>query len=229
MNFFHKTGINLLLIWSSFLVTAQEKPAYTEVFNADPVLYNGRFYIFYPPSGTEGDQFISGKQFMTGSLTIKGKSYRGLSLNYDIYNQDVIYKYTIESGAVRQIIIPEALLDSFTLEHRRFQILPGIEGNKTIYQVIGEGSFRIFCFWHKRLELNRFHGASNRVFTKPLKEIYLAYNDTLKVFRNNRTFISLFPPEKREQLRKFLRENRIKISKANDESLTKVMQYCNSI
>jgi hypothetical protein len=229
MNFFHKTGINLLLILSSFLVTAQEKSVYTEVFNADPVLYNGRFYIFYAPSGTEGDQFISGKQFITGSLTIKGKNYSDLPLNYDIYNQCVIYKYKIESGAVRQIIIPESLLDSFTLERRRFQTLPGIDGNKKIYQVIGSGSFRILSFWHKKLELNRFHGAGNRVFTKPLREFYLAYNDTLKVFRNNRTFISLFPPEKREQVRKFLRENRIRINKADDESLMKVMQYCNSI
>lgn len=229
MNFFQKTGISIILILSSFLVTAQEKRVYTEVFNADPVLYNGRFYIFYPPAGTEGDQFISGKQFLSGSLTIKGKTYSDLFLNYDIYNQNVVFKYQIESGAVRQIIIPVVLLDSFTLERRRFQILPDKDGNKIIYQVIGDGSFRILCSWHKKLELNRFHGASNRVFTKPLRETFLASDDTLKSFRNTRTFISLFPPEKREKVRKYLRENRIKINKADDESARKVIQYCNSI
>lgn len=217
------------MILSSFRIHAQEVSKVTHIFNSDPVLFNGRFYIFYPPPGTEGDQYLSGKQFLKGSLTLDGKEYTDLALNYDIYNQKVIYKYTAESGATHRIIIPDERIQSFSLGEKDFVTLHSDGKRIIIYQVLGNGHFRILYSWHKKLELNRFHGAINRVFSLPVKDSYLEDDGNLRMFRNNKTFLSLFPSEKKEHVRKFLREKRINVKKAADRSMEELIEYCNDL
>lgn len=229
MKFFHKTGICLFIILSSYRLTAQERGSRSDVFNSDPVLYNGRIYIFYPPAGTEGDQYLTGKQFSTGTLKVRGKTYADLILNYDIYNQQVVLRLTGEYGSVRQIIIPDLWLESFTLDRKIFEAIQATENNKIIYQVIGNGPFRILYYWQKKLGLNRFHGAVNRVFTKPLREMYLDHDGTLKKFRNNKSFSSLFLADRRELVRKFLHDKKINVKKADDQAVEKLILFCDSI
>ena len=60
------------------------------VFGPDQTLINGEKYDYCPPAGTKGSQYLATPEYLPGSVTLKGKCYRGLTLNYDIYNQQIL-------------------------------------------------------------------------------------------------------------------------------------------
>jgi len=66
---------------------------YDHVYGLDPALYNGRIYTYAAPRNTTGDPFLSGADYCKGHITIEGKIYDGLNLNYDIFNQQILLKY----------------------------------------------------------------------------------------------------------------------------------------
>lgn len=52
------------------------------------ILYNGKVWrnLF---TNVKGDQFLFSKDYLPGSVTINGKSYINLNINYDIYNDEI--------------------------------------------------------------------------------------------------------------------------------------------
>jgi hypothetical protein len=220
----------LLAILSFILIraSAQVKDLNT-TSNSDPVLINGRFYVFHPPYGTEGNQFISGREFIDGSVKLKGLSYTGLKLNYDIYNQQLILKYSSKSGAANQIIVPDGWLESFTLNQDEFQLINSANGKKEIYQVIGSENTRVLYSWRKNLELSLVHGATNYVFSKPVRTMYLLHKGSLHRYKNNRGFNSYFDADTRARIREYMRKNKINTRKSDVSSMSALLDFINSI
>jgi hypothetical protein len=206
-----------------------QKEINIDVFNPDPVLYNGRFYFFFPPPGTEGNQFLTDRTFISGSARLWGIDYNELLLNYDIFNQQLIMKYEIKTGASRQIIISDAWLESFSLNGMKFEFLETPDGTKKIFQVIGEGPYRILYLRWKKMELARFHGSMNHMFSAPVKEMNLFSYGKIYRYHNNRSFCSLFDPSVRDDIKDYLRELKINVKKADDDSIYGLITFCNSI
>jgi hypothetical protein len=197
--------------------------------NSDPVLINGRLYVFHPPYGTGGDQFFSGREFSDGTVMVRGLAYSGLKLNYDIYNQQVILKYDSNKGAVNQIIMSDGWLESFTLGGLAFQLINTGTGKKEIYQVIGDDNIRVLYSWRKKLELSQMHGATNHVFSRQIKTMYLYLNDRMYHYSNNKSFLLLFDQGRRAEIRYYMRRNRVNVRKADDSSIAALLSFCNSL
>lgn len=224
-------GIKLLLLlfFNSALILAQQVEKDEDIFrSADPLLYNGRFYLFYSSPGTEGNQFLSDRRFMSGTVKLRGVLYTGVLINYDIYNQQLILKYTTGTGAVRQIIISEAWLNTFSFNGKNFELFD-YGGQNKIFQVIGEGPYRVFYHWKKKLELNHFLGATNRVFTKPRREMILNRDSLILNYTNNRSFYFLFDADKRGEIKDYMRKQKIMVKKADDKSISGLISFCNSL
>jgi hypothetical protein len=198
-------------------------------YDTDPVLVNGKLYIFHLPGGTDGNQFISGSKYEDGSLLLKGIYYEGLKLNYDVYNQEVIMTYQNNSGAINQLIVPDGWLEGFFLGDRKFELYFIEPGRKKIFQVIGDDSIRVLYHWRKSLELSHVHGATNYVFSKPIRTMYLFVNSRINQYRNNKSFYTLFDPDKASKIRDYLRSNRINVRKADDGSIAAMIDFCNSM
>lgn len=197
--------------------------------SADPVLINGKLYVFHMPYGTEGNQFLSGNNFMEGSLMIKGINYTGLKLNYDVYNQQVILSHEMSIGAINHLIVPDGWLQGFSLDGKNFRLIAAGNGTKKIFQVIGADSVQVLYGWKKTLGLSHVHGATNHVFSKPVRTAFLYMNGMLHQYRNNRSFYSLFESGNREKLKDYMKRNRINVRKADDNLMTSLVAFCNSI
>ena len=217
-----------LLIISTGINAQITVPGIDEVYGSDPLLYNGKYYTFYVPLNTGGHQYLSGKDFETGSVNLRDVTYNDLKLNYDIYNQQLILRYPDHSGAVSLIIISDAWLENFTLNDRHFELITLPDSTKKIFQVLGDGPIHILYHWKKDLELDLTYGAKNHIFTGA-REMYLSMEGSIVPYRNNRSFYSLFRPDRRKSVREYARRHKINVKKAGDKLITGLINYCNNL
>lgn len=200
-----------------------------DVYDSDPLLYNGKKYSYFVPLTTGGHQFLSGQQFESGSVTIRGVKYTDLFLNYDIYNQQLVLQYLNTLGARNQIVLSDAWLESFSLKEKKFELIRTPDSLKQIYQVIGSGQYRILYKWKKELVMDGFVGAINHTFTLPGREMNLLSDDQLYRYTNNKTFYSLFVPGRKEQIIEYIRNNRINVKKSDDSTINSLINYINTL
>ncbi len=229
-----KTKPFLLLL---FLLTfeAVQSHAQTPVLSPDkiyglnPRLYNGKFYTYAAPVSTEGSQFLSGPEFQTGSATINGKTFHHLLLNYDIYNQQVVLKYTTRNHNMMKIVLSDFRLQSFNMGERHFEVRSFPGETTQIYQVLGKGTYEILYYWRKDYNLQNTYGATNFKFSKPVRESYLCIGNKRMHFRNNNNFVKLFGHENRVLVSRYLRRNKINVKKSGPRDLLQLIQYCNTL
>jgi hypothetical protein len=86
-------GFSLNFLFCTYQLIAQNKESgYDSVFGFDPVLYNGRYYTFQAPKNSKGNPFIYSPEFVAGKILINNNSYNAGALNYDIYNQQLLWQ-----------------------------------------------------------------------------------------------------------------------------------------
>lgn len=230
MTFLFRILISFSLLFKILVVSAQYSVTNVDnIYGLDPLLYNGRSYTYFLPSGTEGNQFFTDSNFESGSLTIRGVTFDELALNYDIFNQQLLLQYKNRLAATRVIIISDAWLESFKLKGLDFEIISLQDTLKNICQVLGAGPNRLLYFWKKELKLDNVTGSKNYIFTSAKKEMYLNIDSRILRFRNNRIFCSLFSLSDRASIKEYLHKNKINVKKATDQTMTKLISYCNSL
>jgi len=200
-----------------------------KVYGLDPVLYNGKIYSYFLASGTGGTQFLFDPDFTEGSATIRGITYDKLDLNYDVFNKQVIFQYEPREGGRKQIVLSDAWLDKFNLGNVHFEMLAIEDTIRQIYQVIGIGPYRVLYSWRKDLALDTHLGATNHVFSKPIRTAFLFEGGRLRKFKNNKSFVALFNPTGQTALKKYLRQKHVNLKKASDEVIIQLLNYCNSL
>ncbi len=199
------------------------------VYGTDPLLINGKFYTFFLPSNTDGNQYFISTEFDTGTATIRGVTYTGLMLNYDIYNQQLILNYENNIGAHNLITLSDAWLEKFSFRGYDFELISTQDLLKKIFQVLGSGQIRILYYWTKDLSLDSFHGARNHTFSMAKREMNIMSGTQIFKYMNNKGFISAFKPGERTVIKEYLQRNHVKVKKASGLTMTEVINYCNSI
>jgi len=215
---------------AAFSMTAiAQKPSDNNdpVYGYDPLLYNGRVYYFYPLPGTGGTQYLYGEFDTRGSIIVRGIKYSNLSINYDIYNQQLVLKYTDNIGSTKLIEISKAWLESFILGGSSFEIITNADSTQRIYQVIGSDNVKVLYYRSKDLEIDNAKGAGSRSFTGVRKEMYVLINHRLINFKNNGSFIKAFSPAEQDLIKIYIRKHSINVRKANDFIMTDLINYCN--
>ena len=230
MAFFLRFVFFILLSPLVSQVSAQQKGAVAdEIYGSDPLLINGKYYTFFPPLNTGGNQFFADPQFEPGSVTIRGVTYTDLLLNYDIYNQQLILKYKNNIGAANLIILSDAWLEKFSIKGIDFEMIPVQDTLKRAFQVLGSGTSRILYYWRKDLKLDSFYGAKNHIFSDAMKEMNISTDNRIMRYWNNKSFYSVFGVANSLAVKEYLRKRNINVKKANDKVMTELIYYCNSL
>jgi len=230
MNFLCRAVILLLLLFNFSGISAQKSETGSDrVYGSDPSLFNGRRYTFFLPSNTRGNQYFDSPRFERGSVKIRGVIYNDVELNFDIYNQQLILKYKDNIGAASLLIVSDAWLESFSFRGLNFEIISSQDTVKQIFQVLGTGPIRILYHWKKELNLESFQGSQNHMFSESKKDLNLQSGNQVLRYWNNKSFCSLFESDKRIAIKGYLRKNNIRVKKANDQLMTGLITYCNSL
>ena len=99
----------------------QAKSRFNRSYGSDFNLLNGRqYYLLY---SSVSHPFLYSDEYRPESLRLKGVPYEGIPINYDIYKQQLILRYSNYSGEAKHIVINEEFIDGFTLNNKEFQRL----------------------------------------------------------------------------------------------------------
>lgn len=230
---------HLLLLLFALLtgLGVEYSPVFGEFFNPvqiqkDPVrenqiLYNGKLWSnLY--TNVKGDQFLFSKSYLPGSLTISGKTYKNLNINFDIYNDEV----TIPKNDGTILQLNKEMVDSFTLvyEFKTYSFrntqadsLPGIKG---FVNILYNGKSALYVKYKKELDILAVDDKYDLFFQT--HKIYLVKGSTVVQVSNKSDLLKSFPEEK-ASLKAFMKKNGVKISRKVPESFIPVIRYYDSI
>lgn len=228
MNFFKFNKILLILFCLQIfnVGTSFSSNNYFAVRNLDPVLVNGKKYLFFPIN-VVGHQYLNSQDFEKGSVVINGIQYDSLMLNLDIYNQQLVLRFTNLQGATQVLSMSNAWVTKFSIGRDNFEFKSMEDGTKRIFQVIGSGNIKILYSWSKTMKLNPSSGKYD--FSRPQKKSFLLIDSELKAFKRNRSFLKCFDDDQKKLLKNYLRDNRLKISRLNKYQIEDLIFYCNKI
>jgi hypothetical protein len=216
----------LIILFFSFqgVVRSQQLNNPDVVYGPDQTLYNGKKYLYRPPPGTTGNQYLVSQLFFPGSVTLQGKTYRDLVLNYDVFNQQLLLQYADEHDPLNVIELSKSWLTHFTLDSLHFEYLRLDQGPQ-FYQVLGSGAVRVLYFWRKSMNLNDRIGTTNYVFSKPVRDAYILKDGKLRYFNSRSSLVRIFDKAQRAGIKNYLRKNKVRVNSASDKVMTDMINF----
>lgn len=218
--------VSFLFLNSGKLFSQDSLNLEDRVYGLDQLLCNGKKYLFYPESSVNGNQFLFSPVFIEGDVIINGKKFVNLNLNYDIYNQQLLLRYSDKRGTITIIEISKAWMEGFHLGKLTFECM-NQESGSPIYQVLGNGPARIVYKWRKNLGVEP--GKENLAFTRASKESFVLSGGNYDPFRNKRSLIAIFDPSHKREIKNYIHKNKIRVKKAPDPVMTDLINFIGNL
>ena len=198
------------------------------VFGFDQVLYNGRVYTFQVPQNAKGNPMFFEKGFESGTLTVEGKTYENLALNYDVFNQLLLLRYIDHRQSSIVLAVSESGVTDFTIGGSGFEMIYHPGNKPVICQLFKGERIAVRYYWRKTLKLDNTFGTQVYMFSVPLREQTVTVEGREQPYRNNKEFLHVFKPSIQSNINNYLKINKIKVSKASDNVLANLIMYCNT-
>jgi hypothetical protein len=196
----------------------------------DDFLYNGRIYTYFPPHNVKGNQFLNTKEFVEGTLWIKGECYSKVLLNYDIYNQQLVLSFKTKLGAQQMIALSMAYIDSFYIDNKVFVVEHDEDENYSFYQLIEHNSISFHLKWFNTLSLkSSANGTIEYEFSESTRKVLFVYNGKLYELKRRKSLKKIFSKKASSKIIKYLKNNKLKLSKMQDDDFRNLLIYINSI
>lgn len=194
-------------------------------YGLDQVLANG---VFYKNNylNVAGHQFFPDGKLSDGTLIYKGREYKNVAMKYDIYDQELIL-YLHHNNLAVWIVPPDDFITAFGLSDKYFSKY-NIMGEPRFYQVVFDTE-KLKCLYYWSKQINEVSHGGNTIsfrFSEGEKDMFLNLDGPFEQFRNNRSFIEIFPTEAKDMVRQYIKMNHIKITKSIDEEVYELFNYC---
>jgi hypothetical protein len=176
----------------------------------------------------EGNQFLFSGEFLPGTATMDGKKFTGISLKYDLYNDEILTP--VSPGVILQL--NKELVDSFSFVYLqkvyRFKRMPedGAAGQQGYVRVIHDGETGLYVKLQKKI--NR-PGQENKrdVFYQQSRVYLMKGREIYPISRKHDLYKALH--EDKTALKEFIKVNKIMISEKEPESFVPVIRYYDSL
>ena len=219
---------NFSLIFSQPVFTAAStKLAAGSAENHDSIekqiLYNGRAWRnLY--SKIKGDQFLFSTDLLDGTVTIGTRTFSNLLVKYDIYNDELL---TItDHGIILQL--NKEMVDDFSMNYDgKIYLFRRLDADSVntlsgYVNVLYDGNISLFVKYRKEILLMAVENKFD-LFNQ-LHKIYLKKDGELIQINSKRDFLNQLKDHMQE-LRSFIKGNKLKITKKNPESFKTVIEY----
>ncbi len=191
------------------------------------VLYNGRIWVnLY--SKVLQDQFFFSNEFLPGSVSISGRTFKNLKIRYDIFNDEII----IPTNHGSYLQLNKEMVDSFTIVWKsksyNFRNFRDDEGAsfKGYLNVLYEGTTRLFVKYQKKIQLLAVEGKYDEFYQ--IHRIYIVNDSLTQLIRSKRELLNTFNIYK-SQVRNYIKKNSLVVSARFPESLVQVIEYYDNL
>jgi hypothetical protein len=203
------------------------KSSQQDPLKENQILYNGKVWrnLYY---NVKGDQFLFSKDYLHGSLTINGKTYKNLSINYDIYNDEIITPTNLSSI----LQLNKEMVDSFSVvfgfQNYKFvnireDSLPGLKG---FVNELYKGKSALYIKYKKEIQLLAVDDKYD-LFYRTYR-IYFLKDGIIHQIATKGELLKVFDKDK-IQIKAFIKKSKLKISKKVPESFIPVIRYYDGI
>ncbi len=196
-------------------------------------LINGKEYLPYFFHGKTTPLLFSGEP-VNAVLTIRGRVYTNLKLQYDTYLDEVIYTDTSRmiDNVYPMIALNKDIVEGFyfmpggeSIDFRNFKF-PDSPDNKLesgFYEIAYDGPTQ-FIIRHRSTQYN--YNALNEYKYSPAR--YVLSGSSYTLIKNNKSFLQLFG-DSSGLIRHYLKSSGIKVRRADKQEITGVLKYFDSI
>ncbi|MBO9615343.1 MAG: hypothetical protein J7619_21770 [Dyadobacter sp.] len=203
-------------------VAAYPVSLYKNATSVSQNLYNGRQYYVYD-SRMEEHQFYQQRRWLNGMVLYDGQQFDSIPMLYDIFHDELVIRHFNGDHVLLQTV----KVDSFIVDNHHFARL---EAGKDINPQMRTGFYDVVYGGKSRTLVRRTKSRQEKIVEKKVIAYYPEKN-FFYVFRDGRyhsvhtkkSMLELFPEQKRE-LRKVLRENKIKFRKNRELAIVKMVE-----
>lgn len=190
------------------------------------LLYNGKeWHNLY--TMVKGDQFLFSKDYLPGSVTMNGKTYQNIDVNFDIYNDELITPST--HGIIIQL--NKEMVDSFSLS---FQLKTFRFINSRNDSVVGNGYVNVlynqrsmlYIKYKKEIELLAVDDKYDLFFRT--YKIFLLKDGVAHQLSGKKDLLNALEDNK-IPVKDFIKKNKMRVSKSTPESFIPVIRYYDSL
>ncbi len=191
------------------------------------ILYNGRIWqnLWYM---IEGDQFLFSNDFLPGTLTMRGKTFRNIRLKVDVFKDEVLIP--APGGGILQV--NKEMVDSFSFVyhdktyHFLKSTLTGPEEMTGYVSVLYSGKTSLCIKYFKKTEPPRGEGDLDR-FYQGIRIMVIKDNIPSQI-KSKKDLLVVFKDHS-DQLKSYIKKNRLAVSGSDPESFIPVLRYYDSI
>jgi hypothetical protein len=191
------------------------------------LLYNGRVWQnLYP--GVRDDQFLFTRQFLKGSVTMRGITFKDIWLRYDIFKDELLTPGI--TGGVLQL--NKELVDSFSIFHssRNYSFIKiagetmGVTGG--YYNILYNGKHAFYARYIKKIGKLAEEGKYDRFYQ--VTRFYAA--DDKKLYQvSRRKDMERFYGKNKTAIRDFIRNNNPGISREDPAGFVAILHYLDNL
>ena len=190
------------------------------------ILYNGKIWRNLYAQVRE-NQFLFAPDFLTGSVTIRGKVFYNVPLKYDVFKDELLT--ATDPGGILQI--NKERVDSFSLlfENKRYQFvsLPdSANGTLSYFNVIFNGHLAFYRKYIKRIDKLSVDGQSDRFYQ--FYRLYLWKDNELFPVTGKNDLLDKFK-EQKALIKTYIKKNSLDVSAKEPESFIPLIRYIESI
>jgi hypothetical protein len=204
--------IQLFLLFSSFFFTslhtifAQEKEDYLITYDSiigkeNLSITNGLFHYNNYRVNNNKDIYFNTEKYTTGSLIYLGQVYYNLSLKYDAYNDEIVYRSSGNSEKTGISII-KSNVNSFKIHGLNFVNLDKVASDKNdfikgFYEEKIKNNVLRFYIKHSKSKREVFIGKSVFVEFSNETDFVLYIDKKFNKIKSKKSIINLFPDKKK--------------------------------
>jgi len=190
-------------------------------------LYNGREWKNTFRRIT-GDPFLFAGYFLPGSVTFNGRTFVNIKIRYDIYSDEIMVPRSLD----QIVMLNKEMVDSFLFVYdNRFYRFKKItedsqRGTEGYVNVLYSGRSALYIKYAKRISTEITDYSDGRFYQ--VYTIYFVKDGKPIQVRRMKDIYGILENEK-DQIRKYIRENKLKVTGKIPESFVPVVRYYDSL
>ena len=199
----------------------------SDTLTENQILYNGSVWRNLYIQIRE-DQFLFFRDFLPGTISINGKSFKNIVIRYDIYNDEIMTP--TNHGVILQL--NKEMIDSFSIisGNKKYNFTrlqeDSLKTLKGYVNVLYKGKSALYVKYRKEIELLAVEGKYD-IFYQTFR-VYFLKDGIVHPLTGKSDLFKILDKDK-AQIKNFIKKNKLKISKKDPESFVPVIRYYDSI
>lgn len=199
------------------------------LYRSDDRLLNGKYY---KPSHffAEGHPYFMDNEWQNATLYIKGITYENVLLKYNIEDDVIIIKAVYDGKIAKDILLHNKFIDSLAIGTHLFHNTANFEMSENIgfAELIYKGGLTAYVKHSIQFKDELSERIKNGLYLDPKKRLYLSSDSLLYSISTKKDLFDFFP-ERKKDLKAFLRKNKIRFRKANTYQLVNLIRFCDQL